>query len=213
MMTEEYKNIAIIGAGGLGKEMVVLIAQINALKPVWNIVGFYDDNQTTPVCGIPMLGPIKAINSVSQKLAVVLAIGDPATKQKIAAQCANPNLYFPNLIHPAATVGLNINLHEGVIITAGCRLTVNINIGKHVLLNLNTTIGHDVTIGDYAALMPGVHISGFVQIGTGAMLGTGATVLQQIKIGPAAKVGACALVTKDVAAGTTVIGIPATEKR
>lgn len=206
------KNIAIIGAGGLGKEMLVLIHQINALEPQWNVVGFYDDHSAASIAGLPVLGKIETLNSGSLNLAVIIAVGDPLVKKKIASRLINPALYFPSLIHPAATVGSNIKVGAGTIITAGCRLTVDIDLGKHVLLNLNTTVGHDVTIGDYSSIMPGVHLSGYVNIGTGVMIGTGASVLQQLKVGDQSKVGAGALVTTDVITGTTVVGIPAREK-
>ncbi|HRG09898.1 MAG TPA: acetyltransferase, partial [Cyclobacteriaceae bacterium] len=138
------KDIAIIGAGGLGKEMLTLIYQINAKKPVWNVVGFYDDQIRSPVAGLPVLGSLESLYSVPDKVAVVIAVGDPLVKQKMASGLVNPNLYFPSLVHPDTTIGLNIKLGEGSVITAGCRLTVDITLGKHVLLNLNSTIGHDV---------------------------------------------------------------------
>jgi NADH/NAD ratio-sensing transcriptional regulator Rex len=37
------KDIAIVGAGGLGKEIAVLIHQINQEELTWNVIGFYDD--------------------------------------------------------------------------------------------------------------------------------------------------------------------------
>lgn len=206
------KNIAIIGAGGLGKEVAVLIQQINAVNSGWNLIGFYDDYIEHPVIGIPVLGTTEKLNSVSKALAVVIAMGNPQQKQKIADSLHNNNLYFPTLIHPSASLGVNVIVGEGTIITAGSRLTVDITIGKHVLLNLNSTIGHDVTIGDYACVMPGAHLSGFVQIGLGVMVGTGASVLQKLKVGDYARVGAGALVTNNVNTGSTVIGIPAREK-
>ena len=37
-------NIAIYGAGGLGREVALMIHQINSHNPdPWKIVGFYDD--------------------------------------------------------------------------------------------------------------------------------------------------------------------------
>ncbi len=43
-----------------------------------------------------------------------------------------------------------------------------------------------------------------------ASIGTGATILGGVKIGRGATVGAGSVVTKDVAAGETVVGNPAT---
>ena len=38
------KNIVIIGAGDLGKEIVWLIEDINKVKPTYVILGFLDDD-------------------------------------------------------------------------------------------------------------------------------------------------------------------------
>ena len=39
------KDIAIYGAGGMGRETACLIERINKASPktIWNLIGFYDD--------------------------------------------------------------------------------------------------------------------------------------------------------------------------
>jgi len=39
------KNIFIYGAGGVGREIILLINDINEVKNKWNILGFIDDNK------------------------------------------------------------------------------------------------------------------------------------------------------------------------
>jgi acetyltransferase-like isoleucine patch superfamily enzyme len=56
---------------------------------------------------------------------------------------------------------------------------------------------------------PLASISGGVVIGDRTLIGTAAAVLQYINVGSDASVGAGAVVTKDVADGTTVVGVPA----
>lgn len=208
------RNIAIVGAGGLGKEIAVLIHQINQKELTWNVVGFYDDTYVVGkrIATHLVLGKVAELNKVDYPLDVVIAIGDPAIKSAVVSKIKNHRLTFPALIHPDTTIGSGVQLGIGSIITAGCRLTIDIHLGEHVLVNLNTTIGHDVAVGNYSSIMPGAHLSGHVQLGTCVMIGTGASILQNIKIGDNAKVGACALVTSNVQADTTVIGIPARQK-
>ena len=44
------KDLYIYGAGGFGREIKMIIDQINAKKQMWNIVGFIDDgNEKTDV--------------------------------------------------------------------------------------------------------------------------------------------------------------------
>jgi acetyltransferase-like isoleucine patch superfamily enzyme len=52
-------------------------------------------------------------------------------------------------------------------------------------------------------------LAGRVTIGEGAHIGAGAVVLAGLRVGAFAVVGAGAVVTRDVAAGATVMGVPA----
>ena len=77
------------------------------------------------------------------------------------------------------------------------------------MVNLACTLGHESVIGSGSVLNPTVNISGGVTIGRGVLVGTGSQILQNLDIGAGATVGAGAVVSRDVAAGSTVVGIPA----
>jgi serine acetyltransferase len=57
--------------------------------------------------------------------------------------------------------------------------------------------------------MPNAAVGGDVVAGVDVLVGAGATVLQGLRLGDRAKVGANASVINDVAADTTVVGVPA----
>lgn len=210
-MSSGIEDIAIVGAGGLGKEIAVLIGQINQVRKKWNLVGFFDDGieAGSTVLSIPVSGGIDELNTAKKPLNIVIAIGNPAVKAAIVKRLTNPELKFPVLVHPSVSLGQEITVGEGSVIGAGSVLTVHITMGSHVLVNLNSTIGHDVTVGDYSSIMPGAHISGFVTIDKSVFIGTGAAVLQHVTIGEGAVIGAGAVVLKSVPGNTTVVGVPA----
>jgi sugar O-acyltransferase (sialic acid O-acetyltransferase NeuD family) len=210
-MTTSIRDIAIVGGGGLGKETAVLINQMNQQELHWNVVGFYDDALPVAqrVAGYLVLGKVSDLNTIDYPLHIVVAIGDPVVKSNVINQLTNPRLRFPSLVHPTANIGLNVNIGEGSVVTAGCHVTVDVEIGRHVLLNLNTTVGHDVHIGDYSSIMPGVHLSGYVKIGRSVLIGTGASVLQHVDIGDHAVIGAGSVVNKPIKENVTVAGVPA----
>ncbi len=208
------KNIAIFGVGGFGREVQMLIEQINSNGRVWNFIGFFDDGvQTgTVVNEFQVLGGVKELNDWNKdSLALVFAIGNPVTKKKIISKINNPKLFFPVLVHPNVQIGSSkfVTIGEGSIIAAGNLITVNISIGKHVILNLACTVGHDTVISDYSSFMPSVNISGEVNIGECVYVGTGAKIINQLQIGANTIVGAGAVVSKTLPANCTAVGIPA----
>lgn len=206
------KKIAIIGAGGFGREVQMLIEQINQKENQYEFIGFFDDgfSKGEIINGSPILGGIKDINDIEYELSIVSAIGDPKLKEMLLGFITNENINYPVLIHPNAIIGNSdfVTIGEGTIITAGVLITVNINIGKHVILNLSCTVGHDTNIGDYSSFMPSVNISGEVDIEKGVYAGTGAKIINQLSIGEGSIIGAGAVIIKKVPGAVTVVGNP-----
>lgn len=205
------KKIAIIGAGGFGREVKMLIEDINEKNNQFEIIGFYDDKEyETEINGLPYLGGINNINEIDYPLYVAVAIGDPKIKKKIVERIINKNIEYPNLIHPSVIIGRdNVNLGRGNIICAGVIITVNIEIEDFIILNLSCTVGHDTQIKKYSSFMPTVNISGEVIINEGVYVGTGAKIINLLEIGQDTIVGAGAIVSKSLPANCTAVGIPA----
>jgi sugar O-acyltransferase (sialic acid O-acetyltransferase NeuD family) len=204
------RDIAIYGAGGLGREVALLIRQINTVKSQWNLIGFFDDHKRGETDRLPILGGLEELNAFKNNLSVAVAVADCSTKSRIVTGMVNPYINYPILIHPTANKGDESNqLGRGSILTSGCTLTTAVYLGEFVLVNLHATIGHDVHIGNFSSIMPSVNISGNVQIGSSVTFGSGSTILQNLSIGDHAQVGAGAVVTKSVRANTTVVGVPA----
>jgi len=206
------KDIAIVGAGGFGKEVKMLIDGINKQKSIYNLIGFYDDGleKGTKVNGCPVLGQVCDINNYQNDLAITVAVGDPVLKLKLLNKINNPFVTYPTLIHPTVIIGEDsVSIGEGCILLPGNMLTVNINIGCYVSMHLNCTVGHDTKIDDYCSFMPGVNVSGEVVIGEGVYAGTGASIINQMKIGRWTIIGAGAVVSSSLPEKCTAVGVPA----
>lgn len=206
------KKMAVFGAGGFGREVKTIIDEINKVKQQYNFVGFFDDGfqRGEIINGFPILGGVADINKVQEKLALVIAIGDPKTKEKIHQKISNSKIDYPTIIHPKALISDDfVEIGIGNIITAGCIVTCNIKIEDFVILNLMCTVGHDTTIKSYASFMPSVNISGEVIIHEKVYVGTGAKIINQLEIGQNTIVGAGAVVAKTLPENCTAVGIPA----
>lgn len=211
--------IVVYGAGGLGREIFQLLQKINRIEKSWMLCGFIDDNlprftslgSYLVVGDRDFLNSLPAPNNPAEPTNVVLAIGDPKIKKRVADSLTSSWLTYPVIVHPSVEIEeeLLANIGEGSIITAGNLLTVDIKIGRHVLLNLGCTVGHDVQIGDYCSVMPGVNISGNVTLEEGVFVGTGAKILNNVTIGARTKIGAGAVVTQSLPPDCTAVGVPA----
>jgi sugar O-acyltransferase (sialic acid O-acetyltransferase NeuD family) len=201
------KPLYIYGAGGLGREVLALIRDLES----WEPRGFIDDNAEKGkiIKNLPVLGG----NSILRDLGnanVIIAVGSPLLKKNLGLLLP-ANINSPVLIHPRATLlhEDSILIGEGSIVCAGVVLTTDVKIGDHVLINLNSTIGHDSSIGSFSSVMPGVNIAGDVIIGEGVLLGSGCNIMNRVKIGENSRVGMGAVVLRDVVEGDTMAGVPA----
>lgn len=209
------KKIIIFGAGGFGREVAELITQINSNSAKWEILGYIDDGIEVgkELNGYKVLGGLNYLNNnINEEMAVVLAIGNPKTKEKIVSLIQNANVYYPVLIHPNVVLPSNsndFNIMEGSIICPFTFISLNVTIGKHVLLNVNCTIGHDATIGDYSCLMPSVNVSGEVNLGPRTYGGVGSQIINQVDVVSDVVIGAGSVVIKSITESGTVMGVPA----
>ncbi|MFY7670059.1 acetyltransferase [Tenacibaculum sp. MEBiC06402] len=193
------KKIAIIGSGGLGREVHGIIQAINRKNPAWDFIGFYDDSLTDELInGYPVLGKIDDLNQIKEQLEVVIAIGNPKVKELIKNKITNPKIKFPNLIHPSVEIYSeeNVVLGQGVVIAANSVLTVNIEISDFVYVNTAAVIAHDTKIGTFSMIMPTVSISAGGIIGKKVYIGNGAKIDYSINIEDNTKIKAGSILTQ-----------------
>jgi sugar O-acyltransferase (sialic acid O-acetyltransferase NeuD family) len=202
------KDLIIVGAGGLGREIAWLVQRINAVHPSYNLLGFVDDADITEtIKGYKVLGNRTWLKSLNPKPMVVCAIGNPFVRSQIVNDLSD--FKFATLIDPSVVKSDLIQIGEGSIICANCILTTNITIGKHVIINLNCTVGHDTILDNFSSLMPGVIIAGKVYIKQGVYIGAGSTIIETITIDEWAIIGAGAAVVRDIQNHVTAVGVPA----
>lgn len=205
------KALVIVGAGGVGRETLDIVEALNAVERQWEVVGFLDDAKSEdPLItrrGTSILGPTGLLADLDCEY--VIAIGDPAARERIDRFATRVGRHAATLIHPAALLGSLNSVGPGFIAMASASVTTNVEIGRHVQLNPTSAVGHDAVLGAYVTLYPGARVSGNVTLEDAVTVGTGACVIQGLSVGKGTFIGAGAVVIKDAPAGQILVGIPA----
>lgn len=205
------KDIVIYGSGGMAREIVELIEDINEITPTWQIKGYIDDmkgaNQEV-INGYPVLGTNEILKDLDHDIYMVLAIADPCAKERIYQTILTYNFNFATLVHPTAKIAKNAIIGKGSIIGIGCIISVGVVIGHHVFLNMRTVVGHDTVIKDYVSCLVNCIIAGNVVINEGAFLGSNCVIMEKKRIGQKAKISMGSVVNFDVMDDTVVMSRP-----
>lgn len=207
------KKIAIVGAGGLGREIYCMIQAINRVEPTWEFIGFFDDSKPMGSYNEygEFLGNVDMINEFNEPLDIVIAIANGSTIEKIVNKIKNVNISFPNLIYPDISFAdiNNLSIGIGNIIGGKSTISCNCKINNFNIFNGRTSMGHDTTIGSYNTIMPSVSISGEVTIGDYNFVGVNAVILQQIVIGDNVRIGAGSVIIRKTQNNMLYVGNPA----
>ena len=139
---------------------------------------------------------------------VVFRLNQFARRRGLLARCLRPGIRVLDLLWLQFIAGTE--LPGPVECGPGLRLP---HMGRGVIVNANVRIGAGVTIYHGVTLgVIGDDPTNVPTIGDGAYLGARAAVIGRVHVGEGAVVGAGAVVTRDVPAGATVVGVPATTR-
>lgn len=206
------KKLYILGAGGLGREVLWHVQNNSKLLNEYKLEGFLDDMNSSrrEVNGIPVIGDTSVVLDAKEEVGVIIAIGCRYTrKEKFEKLKVNKNILFPNMIADNINLSETVRMGQGNIILDDVSFTVNIELGDFNLIYLKSVITHDVKLGSYISMYSGVMLSGAVEIGDFCEIGTGAIIIPRVKVNSETIIGAGAVVIKDTEGKETIVGVPA----
>ena len=201
------KDIIIMGAGDLGKDVFWLIERINEHSQEWNLLGITEKDEMTEFQGYPVLGTDDVIKDY-EDVYVVCALANTAVREKIIGSLPE-NAHVATLIDPNAMVHRTAEIGEGSMVFAGALVGVEAKVGKQCIVLYNASVNHDVEVGDYTTIYPNATISGRCHIGKYCEIGVGASIIQHVSICDGAKVGVGAAVFTNIKDPGMTVGNPA----
>ena len=204
-------RVLILGAGGHAQVVADILLRMRDAGAGLAPLGYLDDDPALAgqrLLDLPVLGAIASLPTITHD-AVVVAVSDNATRQRLFARLERQGKRFALACHPRAIVAPGVPLGPGAMICAGAVVNLGSAIGANVILNTGCTVDHHNRVGDHAHLAPGVHLGGEVTVGEGVFLGIGSTVIPGRTIGAWSMVGAGSVVTKDIPEAVMAVGVPA----
>ena len=186
------KNIVIIGAGDLGKEVVWLIEDINQNEPTYLILGFLDDDIAkagSEFYGYKVLGGTEQLKTLSEKIPLyaVIAIQDGTVRKKIFE--ANPEFEkWESIIHPSAVIATSSTVGKGSLFFPHTTVSVDTQIGEFGLFYIHSTVCNDCNIGSFVSVMANAFISERANVGEGCLIAAGQCVQPHKRIQPNTKI-------------------------
>ncbi len=204
-------EVAIIGGGGYGREVLEYADDARAHGWSFRTVGFYDDDATVRdgYSGEhPVLGPLTAIAHSSIQH-FVIALGSPETRRMASDLVFEAGKHLVSLVHPRAYVSRSASIGAGTIVCPFGMIGANSTVGRNVSVNVYGSIGHDSIIGRDVVVSPYAAITGTVNVGDESFLGTHTTITPGVSIGSHSKVHAGSVVIRSAPPGSLLVGAPA----
>lgn len=198
-------KLGIYGAGGLGREVLVLAQQLNQSSR-WETIFFIDDvTDEKVVSGVPV-HRFALLDLASTE--VVIAIGEPAARERLAEKVlAKTNL--ATLIHPSVFIPHTTQVGAGAIICDHAFVSCDVSIGENTLLQPHSSVGHDNHIGMHSVLCGNATLGGNCQLGQRVFVGMNSSIKEKTTIGNDVILGMGCVVLSDIAAENVVVGNPA----
>ena len=198
-------RVILVGAGRFAEEIMDVAADADV--DVAAMIEGIDPNRAAPAADPPILW-VADQAAFEPGLPIVPAIGSPRRRALIERLEAEGRA-LATIVHPSAIVARTAVLEPGCVVFPHVVIGARTRLGRGTIVNRGALIGHHTVIGDHVFIGPGANVAGGVRVGDGAYIGIGSIVRDDRSVGPGATVGAGAVVVGDVAAGLTVIGLPA----
>lgn len=210
-MQVTIQRLILVGAGAFARELICWAehAAVAAGTPV--ISGFLDASATALEdfdYGLEYIGTIEAYQP-REGDSLVMAIGDPTAKKRIATDLLARGAKFAQVIHPTAVIARTAKLGIGVVVCPHVVVSADAAVGDFVALNTFSSVGHDVVIGACSTLSSHVDLTGAVKVGESSFFGSGARVVPKVSIGAEARIGAGATVLRTVPPKAVMYTTPA----
>ena len=202
-------RILVVGAGGFGREVFQWV------RDAWPehrslLAGFLAADVPKAIsrgCPLPVVADPREFEPQPGD-GLLLAIGIPEIRRRVAESLEQRGGVFLTLIHPTAIVASTASIGQGTILCPYSIVSDAARIGRHVLVNYHASLGHDATAGDFAVFSPYASLGGDAHVEEDVFLGMHASVGPGKRVGARSKVSANSCALANSPPDSIVFGVP-----
>ena len=160
------KKLLILGAGGYGKTVADLAAQLNA----YSRICFLDDGRT----GENILGTCGDYwKHADEETDVYPAFGNNEMRMQWLNRLLEAGIAVPTLVHPRAYVSPTARLEAGCMVLPMAVVNTGVTVERGCIINIGALIDHDSVIGEGTHLAPGAIVKAENRIPAGIKIESG----------------------------------------
>lgn len=205
----DCQRILIVGAGGFGREV------LQWARDAWPdqasfISGFISDDPGRLdgfLTGVRILSAVADYRAAEGDY-LLLGIGVPYARRRVAEQLHSSGARFLSLVHPGAVVATSAAIGEGTIVCPFAVISDSARLGFCSLVNYHASMGHDSFAGDFAVLSPYATLGGAARVDDDVFLGLHASVGPGKTVGARSKVSANSCVLTTAPPDSIIFGVP-----
>ena len=163
------KKLLILGAGGYGKTVADLAAQLGD----YSKIAFLDDGQT----GGNILGTCREFEVFADgDTWMYPAFGNNETRMFWLDRLRSAGITVPTLVHPRAFVSPMASLGVGSVVLPMALVNTGVSVGDGCIINIGALIDHDSVIENGVHLAPGAIVKAENRIPSGSKVNSGAVI-------------------------------------
>lgn len=203
-------KLAIIGSGELGQEIYELALE-DRCAGAWEEIFFVDirnENNQDVVLEDEFIRDCD-----KQTVEVIIAMGEPAMREKMRIKYTDLGYRFATLIHASAWISPSATIKPGTVIFPFVYVAHGTTIGENALVHTHAVIENDCYIERDTFVSYGSVTGAKTRIGQASFIGPNATIRDGISIGEQAIIGMGSVVVKDIEPRVVGVGNPCSKLR
>ena len=159
------KRLIILGAGGYGKTVADVAAQLG-----YEEIAFLDDQRT----GENILGVCEEFSKYADgKTEMYPAFGNNEYRMRWLKRLLGAGIPVPSFIHPRAYVSPTAKVGTGSVVLPMAVVNTGVTVEKGCIINIGALVDHDSVIGEGTHLAPGAIVKAENRIRPGSKIDSG----------------------------------------